>query len=234
LVDIWPCALTDLQSHYNSRYTVPSPLTITVTEDAIGVFTAHITASSAVSGRFMMVAFEDIYHSSIRYQRWGRQILTAYNGESFSITASETKTVTKSFTPSASWNYANMGVVAWVYLGSDSNWTSHESVQAATCYAATSGTPTWTPVPPTITPTRTPTRTPTSTPTVTNTPTQTATSATFTPVPSATATLTPTITGTPMPATATPVPVPVTDASGISSLLIFFTGLLIFFMKKRL
>ncbi|MBN2056464.1 hypothetical protein JW905_16185 [bacterium] len=177
LTDIWPCALSDLVSNYNARTGVASPLQITVTEDAEGVFTAHITASSSVTGRFMMVAFEDLTYSSRRYQRFARQLLTPYNGEAFSLSSGQSVEITKTFTVSGDWNYANMGVVAWVYENSDMNWATHVSYQAATGFASGS--------PATPSPSRTPTTTPTLRPTASPTPSRTPTEppATFTPEP---------------------------------------------------
>lgn len=155
MVDIWPCLYSDMESHFNSRTNVASPLTISITEDSEGEFTAHITAESAVSGTFMMVAFEEISHGGRDYPRWARTFVTPYTGEAFSIGAGETQHLTRSFTVDPSWVYDNMGVVAWVYSRSNAKWEQFPAVQAATGYA-NSGEPT--PVP-TVTPTVTPTST---------------------------------------------------------------------------
>jgi hypothetical protein len=169
ITDIWPCSLSDLNRNYTQRKAIDSPMTITVTEDAVGEFTAHISTTEAVDGTFMMVAFEDYQHAGQRYQRYARELLTTFRGEAFSLGAGDNTSITKSFSVQSGWNYDNMGVVAWVYADSQMEWNQHPSVQAATGFSGGSP-PTPTP-PPSATDTPAPTNTPVPTQSGSPTPT---------------------------------------------------------------
>lgn len=125
LSDIWPTSL--LAGAYDAHAAVSSPLSIEITENAPGDFTAMIIAvDDVLDARFVMVAVEDGYVTA-----WGggqshlpyhaRLFLTAVTGDAFSITKTETLTIRKTFAIDPSWDYSRMGVACWVQKPGGSN-----------------------------------------------------------------------------------------------------------------
>lgn len=129
--DIWPSLLPTCQPQHAS---VPSPLMMSVSENAVGSFTATITAEQDVPNAvFVMVAVEDDYvdayggnTSHLPYH--ARTFLTGVTGDPFSITAGETVHITKSFTVDPSWDYGKMGVACWVQRPGGTNPTTTDDI----------------------------------------------------------------------------------------------------------
>jgi hypothetical protein len=132
LADIRPTAL--LTSCYNALHALPSPLTITLTENAAGDFTAHIEAEQAVSGaKLVMVAVLDEYvpangggQSHLPYHC--KAFMTAITGDPFSIGAGESVDIRKTFNVNPAWNYWQMGVVCWVQKPGGTNPTAAPAI----------------------------------------------------------------------------------------------------------
>jgi hypothetical protein len=117
--DVWP--LSWLEQDYQAHGAFPAPLRITLHEDAVGQFTAHIVAEEdvPVGAVFTMVAVEDDYvpasggaTSHLPYH--ARVFLTSPTGDAFEIAAGESVDITKTFTVDPSWDYGKMGVACWV------------------------------------------------------------------------------------------------------------------------
>jgi hypothetical protein len=152
LADIRPTAL--LTSCYNTLHALPSPLVITLKENATGDFTAHIEAEQAVLGAtFVMVAVLDEYvpangggQSHLPYHC--KAFMTAVTGDAFSIGAGESVDIRKTFAVNPAWNYWQMGVVCWVQKPGGVNPTAapqitstNEVLQAAYVHATSTGVP---------------------------------------------------------------------------------------------
>ncbi len=149
-----------LESHFNSRKNVSSPLTIDVFQDSDTQYRIFLAAESAFSGSLVAVAYEDIEHLGNRYQCWARQFLTPYYGESISMAAGETREITKQINMQGGWMASNMGVVAYVQTqtkDSSRRFRGYEAFQAADSRASHTNP---TPTPPMETPTPAATPTP--------------------------------------------------------------------------
>jgi len=117
LADVWP--IDCIEGDYEANAAIPSPLEILITEDGLGIFTAHITAEQAVGGAtFNMVATLDEEvpgaEGMSHLPHHVKAFLTPTSGDAFSIGAGETISITHSFDVQPGWDYSLMGVAAWV------------------------------------------------------------------------------------------------------------------------
>jgi hypothetical protein len=118
LADVWP--IDCIEGDYQANAAIPSPLDIQIVEDGMGTFTAHITAEQSVSGAwFFMVATldEDVPGSNgpTHLPRHVKVHMTPPTaGDPFSINTGETISITHTFQVEPGWDYAQMGVAAWV------------------------------------------------------------------------------------------------------------------------
>ena len=109
-----------LEDDYQAHRLIDSPLTITLTENGEGDFTATIVAHEDVTGaKLCLAATLDEYvtangggQSHLPYHVV--HMMTATDGDAFSIAAGETARVNKPFAVQPSWDYDKMGVACWV------------------------------------------------------------------------------------------------------------------------
>ncbi len=118
LQDVWPTSW--LEADFQAHAALPSPLTITLTENGIGDFTAHIEAEEDVTGAlFCMVATHD---DMVPCYGGGRshmpyhvvEYLTSTTGDAFELLTGQSIDIQKTFTVQAAWDYDTMGVACWV------------------------------------------------------------------------------------------------------------------------
>jgi hypothetical protein len=118
LSDCWP--LTWLEADFQAHAAVPSPLTISITENGQGDFTAHIEAEEdVVDADFFMVATLDEYVPSASGMSHLPHHVKVYmtppsSGEPFTLLMGESVDINKTFTVQPEWDYSDMGVAAWV------------------------------------------------------------------------------------------------------------------------
>ncbi|MFH1689227.1 MAG: T9SS type A sorting domain-containing protein [Candidatus Eisenbacteria bacterium] len=123
--DVWP--LSELEADYEAHKLVYSPLTITLTENGEGDFTAHVEAEAAVTGaRFCMVAVHDdnvaAYGGATSHLLYHVvHMMTATAGDAFSLAAGASTDINHTFTVDPSWNYDKMGVACWVQAPGGTN-----------------------------------------------------------------------------------------------------------------
>lgn len=123
--DVWP--FTWLETDYQAHAAEPSPLTISITENGIGDFTAHLQAEEEIAdARFCMVATLDEYvpafggsQSHLPYHAVA--FMTAVSGDALSMGVGEKLDITKGFTVEPSWDYSKMGVACWVQKAGGTN-----------------------------------------------------------------------------------------------------------------
>jgi hypothetical protein len=116
--DVWPASW--LEEDYLAHAAQPSPLRISLRENGVGDFTAHIVAEEDVAHAvIVMAALEDDHvaasgggTSHLPYH--ARAFMTSIMGDAFEIAAGESTDITKSFAVDPSWDYGNMGVACWV------------------------------------------------------------------------------------------------------------------------
>ena len=125
--DVWPCTQATMTADYDAHNALASPLSISLIENGIGDFTAHIVAEQAVgNARFVMVATEDDtvpgYGGSQTHLPFhARVFLTAVQGDDFSIGAGESVDIQRTFTVNQGWYYEKMGVACWVQITGGTN-----------------------------------------------------------------------------------------------------------------
>ena len=118
LTDIWPTNC--LEPTYAQRAPIPSPMTIDITEQGEGQFTAHLYAEEAITNAmFFMVATLSENVPSASGTSYLRNHVKVYmtsplTGDALNMTAGESLDIVKSFTVEAGWDYELMGVAAWV------------------------------------------------------------------------------------------------------------------------
>ncbi len=117
LSDAWP--VDCLEGDYEANAATSSPLTIFISEEGVGQFTAHITAEENVAGAsFFMVATlaEDVPSSSgtSYLPRHVKTYMTPLTGDPFTLAAGNSVEISYSFEVQAEWDYDLMGVAAWV------------------------------------------------------------------------------------------------------------------------
>lgn len=154
LSSLWPFEQEEYEADLAAHRAVPSPLRMSVRENAPGDFTARIHAEADVpEAVFVMVAVlaEDVPASE---ESWlylpyhAKLFLTGYLGEAFSIAAGDSAVIRRTFDPDPAWTYADMGVVCWIQRDGGVNPSpspdvpiKHEVLQAAYAPAATTGVP---------------------------------------------------------------------------------------------
>lgn len=120
LSDVWPCDENTLTADYNAHNAQDSPATISLTENDVGDFTAHIVADEDILDAFlvMVVVEDDVVPASgggtshLPYH--ARVFLTDVLGDPFSLGAGESVDVTRTFEIDPSWDYNELGVVCWI------------------------------------------------------------------------------------------------------------------------
>ena len=118
VVDAWP--LDCLEGDFEAHAAIVSPLTIAVTEQGVGQFTAHIAAEEdVIDAAFFMVATLDEevpgadgmthlpHHVKIHMTPPG-------SGDPFTLLAGESVDISRTFVVEPDWDYELMGVAAWV------------------------------------------------------------------------------------------------------------------------
>jgi hypothetical protein len=118
LSDAWP--ISCLEGDYQAHDAIPSPLTIDITEQGVGEFTAHIAAEEdVIDAAFFMVATldEDVpsndgmshlpHHVKVH-------MTPPATGDPFTLLAGEEVEISHAFVVQPEWNYNLMGVAAWV------------------------------------------------------------------------------------------------------------------------
>lgn len=116
--DVWP--LSWLEQDYQAHAALPAPLRISLHEEGVGQFTAHIVAEENVTHAvIVMAAVEDDYVAAnggqtSHLQYHARAFMTSVYGDAFEIAAGESTDITKTFTVDPSWDYSKMGVACWV------------------------------------------------------------------------------------------------------------------------
>jgi hypothetical protein len=114
------------QSHITNRLSQPAPVTITMWGDwfpAQGTGTIYAQfrndTTEALNGQIFFVATEDsIYRATSNGDLWhnhvARDYLPTQNGESVSIPAGDSTTLSRTFTLLPTWNRDMMEFVAWI------------------------------------------------------------------------------------------------------------------------
>jgi hypothetical protein len=154
LSSLWPFEQEEYEADLAAHRAVPSPLRMSVRENAPGDFSARVYAETDVSDAFfVMVAVlaEDVSASEgtwLHLPYHAKLFLTGYLGEAFSIAAGESAVIRRTFDPDPAWTYADMGVVCWVQRDGGVNPSpspdvpiKHEVLQAAYAPAAVAGVP---------------------------------------------------------------------------------------------
>lgn len=128
VTDIWPTSC--LEPTFAWRASLPSPMTIDISEQGEGQFTAHLYAEQDIANaQFFMVATLD---ESVPCYGGGTSHLPFHvkvyltdplTGDALSMSAGESLDISKSFAVDPGWNYDDMGVAAWVSVagGSDAS-----------------------------------------------------------------------------------------------------------------
>jgi hypothetical protein len=119
VTDIWPTSCLD--PTLAQRAAIPSPMTIDISEQGEGQFTAHLYAEEAiVGGQFFMVATLDEYVPSYG---GGQSHLPRHvklhktdpaTGDPITMSAGESMDISWTFAVESGWDYETMGVAAWV------------------------------------------------------------------------------------------------------------------------
>jgi hypothetical protein len=123
--DVWP--LSGLAADLDAHLAVDSPLTISLSENGEGDFTAHIEAETAVTGaRFCMVATHDDnvpgYGGSTSHLPYHVvHMMTATTGDAFELAAGASVDINHTFAVLPEWNYDKMGVACWVQAPGGTN-----------------------------------------------------------------------------------------------------------------
>ena len=123
--DVW--TLDWLDPDFEAHRLVSSPVTITLTENSQGDFTAHIEAEVDVTdAKFCMVAVHDDHVSSYggstsHLPYHVVHMMTATTGDAFSLAAGASTDINHTFTIQPSWNYDKMGVACWVQAPGGTN-----------------------------------------------------------------------------------------------------------------
>ncbi len=116
--DVWP--ISCLEPDYQYHNAIPSPLTITITEQSLGTFVAHITAEEdVVNADFFMVATLDEWvpgNDGLSHLPHHVKVhmTPPSTGEPFTLLAGQSVDIAHSFTVQPDWDYEMMGVAAWV------------------------------------------------------------------------------------------------------------------------
>jgi hypothetical protein len=118
VVDAWP--LDCLEDDYEAHDAIPSPLTIMITEQGPGEFTAHIMAEEDVVGAsfFMVATLDEEVPGADGMSHLPHHVKVHMTppatGDPFTLLAGESVEITHTFEVQAGWDYDAMGVAAWV------------------------------------------------------------------------------------------------------------------------
>ncbi len=118
VTDAWP--LDCLEGDYQANAAIPSPLTLSITENAVGDFTVRITAEEdVIDADFFMVATlaEDVPSSggtSYLPHHVKVHMTPPLTGDPFTLMAGEEAEIHHAFVVQPEWEYELMGVAAWV------------------------------------------------------------------------------------------------------------------------
>jgi len=118
VTDAWP--LECLEGDYLANAAIPSPLTISIMENGVGDFTAHITAEEdVINAAFFMVATldEDVPSSSgtSHLPHHVKVYMTPPStGSAFTLLAGQSVDINHTFAVQPGWDYNLMGVAAWI------------------------------------------------------------------------------------------------------------------------
>jgi len=124
LADVWP--IDCIEEDYEVNAAVPSPLSLMITEDGMGSYTAHITAEEDVVGAsFYMVVTLDEWvpgaEGMSHLPHHVKQFLTSTTGDAFTLMAGETVAINHTFEMQPGWDFDLMGVAAWVSRSGGTN-----------------------------------------------------------------------------------------------------------------
>lgn len=127
---------------------------LTVIENDVGDFTAHIVAEQAVAdAKFVMVATLDeyvpCYNGGLSHLPFHAKVfMTAVAGDPFAIAAGESLDIRRTFTVNPSWDYSKMGVACWIQKPGGTNPSPSPSIpirnqvlQAGFCPAQSTSVP---------------------------------------------------------------------------------------------
>ncbi len=118
VTDAWP--LDCLEGDLQANAAIPSPLTIILTENAVGDFTAHVTAEvDVINAAFFMVAtLDEEVPSSAGMSHLPHHVKVYMTppstGSSFTLLAGQSVDIQHTFAVQPEWDYNLMGVAAWV------------------------------------------------------------------------------------------------------------------------
>ncbi len=118
VTDAWP--LECLEGDLQANAAIPSPMTISITENGVADFTVHLTAEvDIINAAFFMVATldEDVPSSSgtSHLPHHVKVYMTPPStGSSFTLLAGQSVDINHTFAVQPEWDYNLMGVAAWV------------------------------------------------------------------------------------------------------------------------
>jgi len=117
LADVWP--IDCMEGDYEANNAIPSPLTILITEQGMGEFTAHITAEESVVGAsfFMVATLDEEVPGADGMSHLPHHVktyMTSLTGDDFTLMAGSSVDISHTFDVQAGWDYELMGVAAWV------------------------------------------------------------------------------------------------------------------------
>lgn len=118
VTDAWP--LECLEGDYQANAAIPSPLTISITENGVGDFTVSVTAEEdVIDAAFFMVATlaEDVPSAagtSYLPHHVKVHMTPPSTGSSFTLMTGQSVDINHTFAVQPEWDYELMGVAAWV------------------------------------------------------------------------------------------------------------------------
>lgn len=118
VTDAWP--LDCLEGDYQANAAIPSPLTLSITENAMGDFTVHLSAEEdVIDAAFFMVATlaEDVPSSagtSYLPHHVKLHLTPPLTGDPFTLLQGDEMEIHHTFVVQPEWEYELMGVAAWV------------------------------------------------------------------------------------------------------------------------
>jgi hypothetical protein len=118
MTDVWP--IDCIEGDYAAQDAIPSPMTITISEESMGNFTAHLYAEEDIidADFFMVATIDEEVQGSSGMSRLPHHVKVHMTppryGDPFTLLAGESVDISHSFTVESGWDYAKMGVAAWV------------------------------------------------------------------------------------------------------------------------
>ncbi len=148
-----PWTVSDMEADLAAHGALNSPLRMRVAEVGVGEFVVTIVAEEdVVDARFLAAAVlaEEVPASSgtsfLPYH--AKTFLTPWLGEALTMSAGDSVSMARSFTVEPEWDYAQMGVAAWVQAEGGINTSDspdlemmHGALQAAFAPASATGVP---------------------------------------------------------------------------------------------